>query len=344
MHLSILTAGIASLLALLVPCSLSAQKDFGEPEAQALCAKLKDYHPGPKAQSTETDRKLFAAESETCFAYVYGPGKALDYDKGRRCCLVKGCDRELAMIFANGWGVPRDYDAAIYFLCRAEEIAPAEQWGMLGHVQEMRTKAQPEDLDYCTWVTSGRGASWCQGLAMDQLAPKWNDRIETVSRSLNDAVRPALKVLRKAADSFARADGGLFALENYGGTIYPSQVLIGQQEQTEAFLAALEKYTRSRAPAASPAEFERADQALNAAYRKQMIQVKADDKQFERTTAGQDSLRDAQRAWIPYRDAWKSFYRLRWKGAATPEALDREIATALTTTRGQELSKLGTGE
>ena len=332
------------LLALLVPWSLSAQNDFGETEAQALCAKLKDYHPGPKAQSSEADRKVFAAESETCLGYVYGPGKALDYDKGRRCCLVKGCDRELAMIFANGWGVPRDYDAALYFLCRAGEIAPAEQWGMLGHVQEMRTKAQPENLEYCDWVTSGGGMTWCQSLAMDQLAPKWDGRVETVSRSLNDSVRPALKALRKAAGAFAEADGSLTALGNYGGTIYPSQVLAGQQDQTEAFLATLEKYARDRAPAASPAELERADHALNAAYQKQMIQVKADDKEDNRTTAGQDSLRDAQRAWIPYREAWKAFYRLRWKGAATPEALDREIATVLTATRTQELSKLGSEE
>jgi uncharacterized protein YecT (DUF1311 family) len=344
MNLPTLAAGVASLLPLLFPSSLSAQKDFGESEAQALCGKLKDYHPGPKARSTDADRKLFAAETETCTGYVYGPGTALNYDKGRRCCLVKGCNRELAVIFANGWGVPRDYDAALYFLCRAEEIAPAEQWGMMGYVQEMRTKAQPEDLEYCSWVTSGRGMTWCQGLTMDHLAPEWDQRIETVSRSLNDTARPALKVLRKAANTFAEADGGLFALENYGGTIYPSQVLAGQQEQTEAFLAALEKYARNRAPAASPAEFERADQALNTAYRKRMTRVKSDDKQFERTTAGQDSLRNAQRAWIPYREAWKSFYRLRWKGAATPEALDLAIATVLTSTRAQELSKLDAEE
>src|ERR1700712_5601262 len=156
-----LTASIALLLPLLAPWSLSAQNDFGEPEAQALCARLKDYHPGPKAQSTDADRKLFAAETETCTGYVYGPGTALNYDKGRRCCLVKGCNRELAVIFANGWGVPRDYAAALYFRCGAEEVAPAEQWAMLGRIQEMRKQAHPEDLDYCNWVTSGHGATWC---------------------------------------------------------------------------------------------------------------------------------------------------------------------------------------
>ncbi len=339
-----LPALIAALLALCLSASLYSQDDFGEKEAQALCDKLKDYHPGPKAQPTAADRKLFAAETADCYPYVYGPGKALDYDKGRRCCLVKDYNRELALIFANGWGVPRDYDAAIYFLCRAEEVAPAEQWGMLGHVQEMRKQAQPKDLDYCEWVTSGHGSTWCQGLEMDRRAPEWDRRVETVSRSLPAEARPALKTLRKAADTFAEADGSLSALGNYGGTIYPSQVLAGQQDQTEAFLATLEKYTRNRAPAATSADFERTDQALNAAYQKQMTQVNSDDKEFDRNTAGQDSLRDAQRAWIPYRDAWKSLYRLRWQGAAAPEALDREIATALTTTRAEELSKLGTEE
>ena len=85
-----LAASLSALLALLVPWSLSARNDFGETEAQVLCAKFKDYHPGPKAQSTDADRKLFAAEAGDCTGYVYGPGSALDYDKGRRCCLVKG--------------------------------------------------------------------------------------------------------------------------------------------------------------------------------------------------------------------------------------------------------------
>ena len=344
MKTTTLPATLAVLLAICLSASLYGQNDFGEKEAQALCDKLKDYHPGPKAQPMAADRKLFAAETEDCTRYVYGPGKALDYDKGRRCCLVKGCNRELALIFANGWGVPRDYDAAIYFLCQAEEIAPAEQWGMLGHVQEMRKQAHPKDLDYCEWVTSGHGSTWCQALAMDNLAPEWDRRVETVSRSLPAAARPALEALRKAADTFAEADGALTALDNYGGTIYPSQVLAGQQDQTEAFLAALEKYTRNRAPAAIPADFERADHALNAAYRKQKALVKSDDKEFDRNTAGQDSLRDAQRAWLPYRDAWKTLYRLRWQGAAPPEALDREIATALTAVRAEELSKLGAEE
>lgn len=344
MKISTLQAGIAALLALCLSAPLAGQDDFGEKEAQALCARLKNYHPGPKAQPTAADRKLFAAETEDCYAYVYGPGKALDYDKGRRCCLVKGCNRELALIFANGWGVPRDYDAASYFLCRTEDIAPFEQWGMLGHVQAMRKQTQPKDLDYCEWVTSGYGGTWCQQLEMDRLAPEQDRRIDAVSRSLPAAARPALETLRKAAAIFAEADGGLTALDNYGGTIYPSQVLAGQQEQTEAFLAALEKYTRNRASAATPADFERADHALNAAYQKQKIRVKADDKEFDRDTAGQGSLRDAQRAWIPYRDAWKSLYRLRWQGAAAPETLDREIATALTATRAQELSKLGAEE
>ncbi|HEX4964847.1 MAG TPA: lysozyme inhibitor LprI family protein [Thermoanaerobaculia bacterium] len=343
-NLPALIAAIAALLALCLAASLYGQNDFGEQEAQALCAKLKDYHPGPQAQPTEADHKLFAAESETCTGYVYGPGKARDYDKGRRCCLVKGCDRELAMIFANGWGVPRDYDAAVHFLCQAGEIAPAEQWGMLGHVQEMRRQAQPQDLDYCEWVTSGHGMSWCQGLEIDHRAPDWDRRVETVSSSLPAAARAALKTLRKAADTFAEADGGLTALIHYGGTIYSSQVLAGEQAQTEAFLTALESYAVKRAPAATAAGFESADRALNAAYQQQKIKVKADDKELQRNQVGEDTLRDAQRAWIPYRDAWKTFYRLRWKGSAAPEALDREIATALTTMRAEELRKVGSEE
>lgn len=117
--------------------------------------------------------------------------------------------------------------------------------------------------------------------------------------------------------------------------------LSSQTERNDDLLATLERYVQKRAPAATPDALKEADAALNAAYKARLAQAKADDKEYETGTAGQDVLRDAQRAWIPYRDAWIAFYRLRWKGAAPAEALDREIAAALTEKRTRELNELG---
>jgi uncharacterized protein YecT (DUF1311 family) len=48
-------------------------------------------------------------------------------------------------------------------------------------------------------------------------------------------------------------------------------------------------------------------------------------------------LRDAQRAWIRYRDAFAAFYVDRWRGAAKAEALRREIVAQLSRERAAEL-------
>src|SRR6185312_6431770 len=77
---------------------------------------------------------------------------------------------------------------------------------------------------------------------------------------------------------------------------------------------------------------------------------KADDAGESRRQGGQP---DHDRPGLPPRRparldslsrCLEGLYRLRWKEAATPDALDREIATVLTMTRTQELSKLGTEE
>ncbi len=246
------------------------------------------------------------------------------------------------MIFANGWGTPRDLGAAMYFLCRADdEMAPFEQWSMLQFVDGLRNGKEEGNLDYCEHVTSGMGAGWCASVEHDKKRAEWERRAAAAERTLNPEARPAFAALRKATEDLAGADASYMAEPNRGGTIYSAVVLGSQTERNDDLLATLERYVQKRAPAATPDVLKKADAALNTVYKAILAQAKADDKEFETGTAGQDVLRDAQRAWIPYRDAWIAFYRLRWKGVAPAEALDREIAAALTEKRTRELSELG---
>lgn len=307
-----------------------------EAEAQAICARFDKFKHGAEAVATEADRKAFA-KVEDCKDFVYDTGEGTDYDKGRRCCLARGdCNRELAVIFANGWGVRRDYDAATYFLCRAgDEMAPFEQWEMLGHVEGMRKAKQPKDLDFCDYAESGTGTSWCASLDLERKSKGWESRTAAVRGSLGTAAQASLAELRKAADAFIEANAEAEAAVSLGGTIYPTLVLGGQADGNESFVSALERFSRQRAPAASPEALQKADTALNAAYKAAMSR-----EEFDEEHSLSKSLREAQRAWIRYRDAWTSFYRLRWKDAAPPDALDREIGAALTAQRAEELRKL----
>jgi len=333
----------------LVPLAVFARQEPEEKvpteaEANAMCAKVAHFKPGPEATPSAQDRKAFADKSADCTGFVYDTGEGTDYDKGRRCCLVHGdCNRELAMIFANGWKVRRDYDAATYFICQAgDEMAPFEQWEMLGHVQRMRTAKAPKDLDFCEYAESGRGTAWCASLNLDRQSFQAERRIAAIRKSLDPAAQKSLAQLEKAADSFKEADAELQAADTRGGTIHTTMVLAAEKERTGIFVSTLERFGQKRAAAASPEALKQADTALNAAYKAAMAK---EDEACEGCGEGEKSgralLRDAQRVWIHYRDAWTAFYRLRWKGAAPPEALDREITAALSTQRVEELRKLG---
>lgn len=334
-------SGIA--ISLLASLPLAAQDDFwGEEDARKACEPFQRYQPGPASRPAEADRKAFERE-KNCFGHFYDPDGKPEYDKARRCCLVRGdCNRELAMIFANGWGTARDLDAATYFLCRAgNEMAPAEHWSMLQFVDGLRTGKGKGKLDYCEHITSGMGGTWCASLDLERNRAEWERRAAAVERDLKPEARPAFAALRKAADALVEADAHYMAEPNRGGTIYPSVVLGSQIERNDDFFGTLERCVQKRVPAATPDALKKADAALNTAYKAILDQAKADDQELEKGTTGQDVLRSAQRAWIPYRDAWIAFYRLRWKGAAPDEVLDREIAAAITQQRTRDLNEFG---
>jgi uncharacterized protein YecT (DUF1311 family) len=330
------------LLSTFVALPASAQDDD-----RAACDQFAQWKPGPEAVASPADANRFKSETLGCTDYLYGiNGQPNDFDLARRCFLTRGdFNQFLAMIFANGWGVRRDYDAATYFLCHAEEgIAPAEVIGMLEHLAGMRTAKTPEDLDYCAEITSGFGMSVCQQLDSDRAAPALNARIAAVEKPLDPDGKKALAALRAASDVFAEADAERQAEDNRGGTIYPSAVGSAAQNIFETFVAKLERYAKTRANPADAAAAKLADDRLNQAFRQARQAFEKCDGCEETETVRHEVLRDAQRAWIAYRDAWKTFYQARWKGAAPPATLDREITTALSAARTEELFAIGKDE
>ena len=331
-------------IALLFAAASARGEEDREAAAKATCDRVASWTPGPDAKAGDDDRKEYAGKTAgNCWAFLYTTPEDREPDKARRCCLVSGdCNRELAVIFANGWGVRRDYDAATHFLCgAAREMAPFEQWGMLRRVQEMRGQDAPKDLDYCDHVTSGRGGLLCEQLAAESREPEWERRLAAAGRSADASMREPLTRLLAAAQTFTEEEGGYREDGARGGTGYAAFLVAAQQKVYEAFVTTLERYGRERAPAATAAGLQKADRDLNAAYRKALAAAREpcplcreDDHE-----SGPQALREAQRAWIAYRDAWTPWYRQRWAGAATPAALDREIVTALTAGRAKELGQ-----
>lgn len=244
--------------------------------------------------------------------------------------------RELAEMFANGDEVEQDFGAAIYFICNGGGFAAVERWGMLEHVLAMKRGETDEPLDFCNFATSRDGGIICAARRDEEEGPAFDARYAAVRKKHG----PALDALRKRADSFIEADAFWEAEQSRGGTMYAYAETHAVLDRRGKFIELLERYAAQRAPAASQAALERADAKLNTTYRKRLAAIQPCDPEYESCAppSETDNLRAAQRAWISYRDAWIAWYQSRWRGAATPDALRREIATVITNVRIEEVA------
>lgn len=99
--------------------------------------------------------------------------------------------------------------------------------------------------------------------------------------------------------------------------------------------------TQSDMTACSQEDYEAADVALNAAYRKTMARAQAMDKDFAEIGEGMvgavDALKAAQRAWIAYRDAQCELAGFEARGGTMEPMLVAGCLAELTTKRTDEL-------
>lgn len=231
------------------------------------------------------------------------------------------CARELAEQFANGDGVERNYEVAEYLLCHAAVgMADAETEGMLEHLQKMKSGEETAELHYCDHVTSGYGSGYCANLEWEALMPKLESRLAKFPKSVRDA-----------ANAFVSAETKRIGEQSKGGTGYTAITLGAEMESKQNVVDALERWRSTRANATTSEEAKQADSELNAEYRAAQKEIAEDFPEWK------TYLRNAQRAWIAYRDAFAAYYVARWHGAAADEVLRREIVTALTRERTTQL-------
>jgi uncharacterized protein YecT (DUF1311 family) len=248
---------------------------------------------------------------------------------GQRCSM-----RELAERFANGDGVERNFGIAELFLCRARgEMAPMEFEGMFTHLQKMRSGEETSPLAFCDYAASGFSANYCAGVRHEKVMPQLERRLETLRAQ--QAGHPSFAKLLELGGTYASNEAWRLGEMTRGGTGHIAYMLDAEVDQMERFVRSLERWSRERAPAASAAQEKQADRELNEAYRAAVAELGGIDD--ENAAEWQRHLREAQRSWIGYRDAFAAYYAERWRGRADAEALRREIVTALSRDRAEEL-------
>ncbi|QOY95661.1 DUF1311 domain-containing protein [Massilia sp. UMI-21] len=253
---------------------------------------------------------------------------AAEWRQVRECALARQDHAVLMMLYANGFGVPRDTDIAVHHACRLGFTAKAEMEGRIAHLTGPRRPGAV--FDQCDDITSGYMLTVCAGLREHQAERGRKARLDRIAQALPQGARPAFAALRRAADRYAAA-----AETDMQGTAAPGRAIARKGALQARFAATLDAVLGDSLPKASQQDLARIDGELNTVYRTLMTPTPSERGRPGRIGASsitRTELRQAERRWIAYRDAFLAF-RARLPSGAGPDA----IRVALT---GQRLDAL----
>lgn len=256
----------------------------------------------------------------------YGIGEPVDDAKARACAFAGRDYDVLAMIYANGRGVPRNIPVARKAVCDGDG-APAEFTGRLKHLARMEAagSAAPGTYDFCDDVTSGLMEGWCAKIGTELQQQERDRRIAALTALWTPAQKAALATLDSHREAFVKARDGEVDLS---GTARASMLFAAEDEVRQQFAELLARAAAGTLADVPPARAKAVDARLNATW-KRLRAVKEGDL----GTVRQADLVAVQRAWLHYRDAWVAFGRARYPAitadtwvATLAEAREKQLA------------------
>jgi uncharacterized protein YecT (DUF1311 family) len=279
--------------------------------SKGLCRQLRNREP----PAADAPSKAAAASLKGCSseALYYGIGIKADPVKARQCAFLELSEKRddspfsgktmLMTIYANGVGAGRDLDVATHLACGIEG-APMESHGRVSHLAELKAKGWTgRDFGYCADITSGLAGGYCASHQADIAGAKREAELAALMRTWTAGERQAFDVLRTAHTAFADAHSG--GEIDLSGTLRGAMAVEAEEMLKNELLAMIRALETGKAPSASAGQLKAADAALNAGYRKYLSSEEVGGDYPGAIT--REGIRDAQRAWLRYRDAFVAF-------------------------------------
>jgi hypothetical protein len=239
----------------------------------------------------------------------------------RECALAQGDNAVLMMLYANGFGVPRDTDIALHYACSLDFAAKAEMEGRVAHLAGGLPAGAV--FDQCDDITSGMMGAVCAAIRQSQDNRVRTARLDRVARALPAAAQPAFRKLRAAADAYASAAS---AEVDMHGSAASALAIEHEDKLREQFTRAVLDVLDNKLAADSPADTAQLDGALNAVYQK-LMSAPSNQKDapglIGDSTVDRGEIRKVERLWLAYRDAFTAFR------SSLPSGSDRDAITGL---------------
>ncbi len=300
---------IPSLFTLVVPFSIYAVDDQDSNYTQVsspiknICQPylLKTSPP----EDIPTDLDIQNLKKCDVTDLYYGIHQPVDYKLARLCAYAKKDYGVLTMIYANGKGVPRNWDLSIKFACQAG-FAPAEIESRVQHLLDLRAKGdEKQDFDFCDDVTSGYMIGVCEAKTSLIDQAQRDKKLIALVTNWNDNEKTALKKLQRSAKNFFSIHSNNEV--DLSGSARAALSIEEQDTLENDFLTSLEEFSQGHFPVYTKSQAVQYDQQLNALY--QQIQKNADYSNGSITRQG---IKKSQLAWLKYRDAWVEFGKVKY--------------------------------
>lgn len=209
----------------------------------------------------------------------------------------------LTMLYANGKGVPRDYDLAIRFACESDWSSEAEFGNRIGHLEYLgQAHSESATFDLCDDITSGLSMGACTSIRTRHEDVIRERKIVFLRTGLSPAANNGFPALEAAETAFedARAANEV----DLSGTARAEFELEEQARLRDQFVINLQRFGKGDIPTASSADLSLLDQELNEVYQ-QIQHSRASKWQFG--TINPEGIRETERKWVSLADAWSTF-------------------------------------
>lgn len=256
-----------------------------------------------------------------------------EWDAVRKSALAHGDNAVLMMLYANGFGVPRNADIAIHYACSMEFVAKAEMEARVTHLASPRPSTAI--VDQCDDITSGMMGGVCADIRQSQDRRVRDARLNRAVQALAPNAQAAFRKLHAAADAYAEAAQDEVDRHGTGAAGFAIE---HQEKLREQFMQAVLDLLDNKPGSPPIPQMAQLDAELNAAYQKLMSAPSPQQDAPGRlgdSTIDRTQVRKIERLWIAYRDAFTAF------AATLPvSSASQAIGPLLTSQRIVELKKI----
>ena len=302
---------LAAALGMLLPCAAFAEnRDTANlSRTDELCASVASVVPPDSDRPSPADLAgLKGCDSE---ALYFGIGRKADPAQARNCAFAEAAGEDeqavrgysgrhmLMMIYANGRGAKQNIPYAQHLACTSS-FAPAERTERVDHLQAMADGNDRREFDYCDDATAGVTGGFCEAHHARIETQSLNAIIDAFAATLSPKAKPyfARLVAQQKLWGEARASNET----DLSGTLRSAFEIQEVQLQLRDFTQMLGRLERKPLPRLGKMQLQAANTRMNDA----LIRLSGHEA-IGGTTIGFDGIRQAQTAFLAYRQAWGNF-------------------------------------